>query len=359
MAEQQGRTIENIIFSSCVRYEQLKYLVYNTFSNSSIAQATEVNIFVDLYSVLKTIFSEHGHTDLSHGNYSDLTVCLVNLCAHYRTFFRGLGVKTNFYLIYSLNICDLNKKFYPEYNAKFEPKTEISAFKNLVQSNFAILDLIVPYLPDIYFIRGIENYESSIMISYLINKLNDGLPNIILSSDLYSIQLCCKHPYTSFLLPRKYHGDDISMMLPINEKDTFRDSFWWIVSTVRGINREKFGNLSPINFPLISAINRFPERNMNALTNIDSVCNFISSIVGDEDIKITESQLISIQNSKINIGPAIQRYKALDIDFIYPYYCNTPEAMSIKLENLQDTTGQLQKINAKYFANNPMKLEFL
>ena len=58
-------TVENIIYGSFVKHNRLEQIVFNTFSNTSIAGATELNVFIDLYSVLKSVFSQHFRTDIS------------------------------------------------------------------------------------------------------------------------------------------------------------------------------------------------------------------------------------------------------------------------------------------------------
>ena len=106
-----------IIYGSYVKMDRMQKIVFETFSNTSIAEATHLNIFIDLYSTLHPIFSEHFRVNIE--NYTDVTSGIINMCAHYRKFFRGLGVHTSFYLIYSDNTCDFNRKFVAGYNETF------------------------------------------------------------------------------------------------------------------------------------------------------------------------------------------------------------------------------------------------
>ena len=152
-------------------------------------------------------------------------------------------------------------------------------------------------------------------------------------------------------------------MLPISEKPSFRQEFWNLLTNRRKFSEssmEKIMNISPINFPLLSAINRFPERNITSLGNIGTAIDIIYKLVGSNDIKIYPQQLYEdhVIMSKIPVTNVEARLNALDISYIYPYYDNDPESKSIKLENLPDN-GQLQTINAKFFANNPIDLNRL
>lgn len=358
------RSIDQIIYSSCVKYDRLQYLVYRTFSDTSIAKATTLNVFVDLYSVLKSVFSEHGHTDLSLGNYTDITVGLVNMCAHYRSFFKSIGVYTKFYMVFSLNTGEYYTKFVKDYNAKFRAKSEVKQFVDVVASNFQLLELITPYLPDIHFVYTKENYESTVLMAYLINKINDGNPNLILSKDIYPMQLCASFPYTSYLHPKKIKGGgDASMMITINEKkESFRKDFWDLLISERLGNFtsiETLYKLSPVNFPLLCAMNRFTDRNLYAVININQSVDAIYNVVEDADIRLTiDTLLMSGKISEALIRTIEPRLYCLDYNYAYPYYANSPEVLNINLNNLQDN-GKLENINSKYFANNPMKLLYL
>ena len=360
MSDDMIRSVEQIIYGSYVKYDRLQYLVYRTFSNSSIATATHLNVFIDLYSVLKTVFSEHGHTDLSKGNYTDLTTCLVNMCAHYRGFFKSLGVHTRFFMVFSLNTGEYYSKFVKDYNGIFYQKSQVKQFKDVVSSNFQLLELISPYLPDIHFVYTENNYETTVLMAYLINKINDGNPNLIISSDMYPLQLCAAFPNTSYLYPRKRHDGDQSVMVSINEKrDQFRKDFWDLFADVRKIKADKLYKISPLNYPLLLAMNIFRERNLYSVLNIDQAVNCIYDATEGEDIKLTIDSLL--MNNKINdalIRTIEPRFYCLDYSYAYPYYANSPEVVKINLNNLQDN-GQLENINSKYFANNPMKLLYL
>ena len=363
------KSIDQIIYSSYVKYDRLQYLVYRTFSNSSIASATQLNVFIDLYSVLKSIFSEHGHTDLTKGNYTDLTTCLVNMCAHYREFFKSLGVHTRFFMVFSLNTGDYYTKLINDYNGLFYQKSQIKQFNDIVSSNFQLLELISPYLPDIHFVYTDSNYETTVLMAYLINKINDGNPNLIISSDIYPLQLCAAFPNTSYLYPKKWRNEDKSIMVSINEKkDQFRKDFWDLYAMARYSSNSgkisqnvmsKLYDLSPINYPLLLAMSIFKERNLHPILNINQTLNCIYNAVGSEDIKLTIDTLK--MSSKINdelISIIEPRFYCLDYNYAYPYYANSPEVVKINLNNLQDN-GQLENINSKYFANNPMRLLYL
>lgn len=351
-------SVENIIYGSFVKMNRLQPLTINTFSNTSIAAATELNVFIDLYSVLKSVFSEHYRTDIT--DYTSITTGIINMCSHYRSFFKQLSVRTKFYLIFSFNTCDINRKFVAGYNEEFMNKSQIPLFNKLAMDNFDLLDLICPYLPDIFFVKSIRNFESAVIIANLIETINDGNPNLIISKDLYPLQLCYQYPYTSYLYPIKRRGRDESVMVPISEKNTFRQEFWQLVASIRKFELSNIMEVSPVNFPLFSAMNRFPERGITGVANVTGAKNIIKKIVGSDDIVIIPNQLYEdpVVSTKIPVSKIESRMKALDVQFMLPYYKADPESKAIQFQNLRDD-ATINMINAKFFANNPIDLQRL
>lgn len=350
--------LATIIYGSYVKMDRLQEIVFRTFSNTSIAEATHLNVFVDLYSTLHSVFSEHFRVNIE--NITDITSGIINMCGHYRKFFKGLGVSTTFYLIYSDNICDFNRKFVANYNELFYKKSQIKMFRDIVDNNLELLNTICPYLPNIHFIRSIANWESSVIMANIIETINDGNPNLIISRDLYPMQLCALYPWTSYLYPLKFRGQDLSLMIPLNEKPNFREEFWTLYIKDK-LNKPKMDldQISPLNFSVIASINGFNCRGLNLLYNLSMAKKVILGISNGEDIKISDFQLLNDENAckMVNVQQVIQRMKALDVSFALPYYKQDPES-KYKFINLNDP-GTINMINAKYFEKNPLELQKL
>ncbi len=89
-------TIEQMITGSFVKYNRLSKIINDTYSGS---QATEINLFIDLNSVLKQLYS----IDTLYYKYKhiyEIAATVLNMCGHYREFFKYIGVTTNISLIY-------------------------------------------------------------------------------------------------------------------------------------------------------------------------------------------------------------------------------------------------------------------
>ena len=354
--------LSNIIYGAYTKHDVLRNLVYQTYGNSSIAEATKLNIFVDLNSVLHALYSEHNR--IMFDNITDISAGIINLCAHYRSFFRFIGVDTRFFLINSLNTCDINSKFVAEYNTDFKRKTQITNTLGIINNNMSLLKILCPYLPAIYYIDSEQNFEVSVIIAYIIEMLNDPNPNLIISRDFYPIQLVTKYRWTSYLCPTKsktgpYGSEDKSWMLPINEKANFREEFWKVIANIRNCSYQLIKSISPVNYTLYTSMTKVPERNLKPLVQNNRARDLITSIVGEEDVKIQLSQVINNPNlSNYPLAQIEARYKVVDIDYMLSIYRNSPEAKQLQFIDLDDV-ATVNRIAAKYYANNPLELQKL
>lgn len=355
-------TVDNIIYGSFVKMNRLDEIVVETFANTSIHYATKVNIFIDLYSVLHQIFSRSYRTEIT--NPLIMTSTLINMCGHYRKFFNSKGVETRFFLVFSSNLYEINRKLVAGYNETFNTRFHIHLFNHLANSNFNLLETLCPYLPDIHFIRSKKGFEVSVIIAHLIEEYGRDIPNIVISKDLYPIQLCTKYPYTSFLFPLKTYDKELhttidrSIMVPLREKVSHNVAFWNLVAIRRELTKpEAFYGINTSNFVLLEALHKFPERDIGPL-NIGRVlqCKKYIQELGGHITKIDVSTLK--YNEKMQTFPISlieARYNALDVDYMLPYYRIDEESQNIKIQNLDDN-GTVNKINAKYFSEIPINI---
>lgn len=349
--------LANVIYGGYTKHEVLRDLVYKTYGNSSIANATKLNVFVDLNSILHALYSEHNR--IIFDNITDVSAGIINLCAHYRGFFRQLGVDTRFFLINSLNTCDIYSKFVSEYNAIFKRKTQVCQTMNIINNNMSLLKILCPYLPAIYYVDSVNNFEVSVIIAHIIEMLNDPNPNLIISKDFYPLQLVTKYKWTSYLCPVKSPYGDTSWMLPINEKPNFREEFWKVIASIRNCSYKLLSTMSPVNYTLYTCMTKAPERNLRPLIANNRARDLITGMVGSEDIKIQMSQVLN--NPDLSSYPIMMidsRYKVIDIDYMLHIYRNNPESKQLQFIDLEDIST-VNTIVAKYYANNPIELQKL
>ena len=344
--------VELLVTRYFVKYNRLDQLIPQAFKGSG---ENTINLYIDLYGLYKTIFSRSFRTDIS--DYTALIPAIVNMCAHYRGYFKAIGVYANIYLISSYNVTEINRKFVAEYNKTMMEKLGTSSIREMVELNLELLELLCKYLPNIYYIS--TNFESSALMKYLIDK-NPDIPNLIISSDIYPIQLTSEYDNTVFLRPRKYNGKDLStIVFPRNKPQEHFVSFWSLITG----EREKLSleqssiTVHTSNFAILEALNRFPERNLKSLMNITTANNTLMDVMGWKN-EITPQILFSMNKElELHVPKVLveARYKVLNLDYQLNIFSNSIEPSLINLQNLNDPDA-VNLINDRYFKNNPIDL---
>ena len=129
--------LEQIINAYLVRYDNLINIVSEAYKGSS---AETINIYIDMYSIIKTI---HG-TEFEMRDYNILASCVINMCGHYREFFwKRCNVTTNFYIVYSNNCPYINNQWVRAYNYKALKQFNADRVKmDMIRYNVDLLKLL-------------------------------------------------------------------------------------------------------------------------------------------------------------------------------------------------------------------------
>ena len=356
MNNQQSVPIEQLVARYFVKYKRLNQIIPVAYEGS---KATFINLYIDLYGLYKTIFSRSYRTSTT--DYTSFTSSVINMCVHYRAYFKGIGVYCKIFLISSYNIPEINGKFVAGYNKTFFDKLKNTSVKELMELNFQLLELICPYLQGIYFLN--TSFESTVLIDHLIkSEMEKGNknPNMIISSDLYPMQLCAKYPQTTFLKPKKSSNMDNSEIVCPIESPLHHRSFWGIICYNRDLmdNSVNSIRISTKNFILLEALNRFPERNIKLLLNVTESERIIYNAIQDQDLKLSINTLYEISTeiqSKVPISIIDSRYKVLDVDYQSYLFDESVESKTIVLNDLNDPEA-IRLINDQYFSNNPIDI---
>lgn len=345
-----------ILTGSFVRYDRLGELINFAYSGS---KANSVNIYIDLYGAIKTLFSDSLRTDIS--DYTAATSTIINMCGHYRAFFKSIGVSTKIFLVFSYNCWQGARQLVAGYNDQFFKKSGNKMIKEMVELNNSLLELLCPYLPDVHFLK--TEYESSVLIDALIKKeksKGNNFPNIIISKDIYPSQIVCLHDDTTFIKPKKLNNNDVSTIIPPRNHKTFFETFWKIFASLRGIDVDRGSiTIHPVNFPLLCSLSRFPERYISGIVSIPRANKIIYSVAGRDPIKIYPTSLgATTLSDGIPISKVESRFRTLDISFASALFADSMESKLIHYENLNDP-ATINHICAKYFDNNPIDLQRL
>ena len=354
-------TIEQMIAGSFVKYNRLSKIIEETYFGS---QATELNLFIDLNSILKPLYSIDAWS-YKYKHIYEIAATIINMCGHYRSFFKYLGVSTNIYLIYGLNCPTINDTFVKGYNSKFInsyiKKPDIT---ELISSNLFILKLITQYIPKVYFF-DIGNNEVSAMVDYIINYTKaeqNGIENLVISKDILMLQLVSEHN-VRVLRPNKTRDDgDLSY---ISDKNNLIRRL--CVEYRKGKNPEY--NIHPCFLPNILTLVRLPERSIFGDTKISipKALKIIDQAVKNKFLNEGELYSQASMNTVLEAMDIPCNRNELDMKFkaINTHYQSTfvllmekPEFKRLRLIDLEDNVS-LKEIVSKYFDKIPIDLDRL
>ena len=356
-------TVESITYRYFVRYSRLSGAIQYAFSD---VNSNVLNIYVDLYGFYRTIYSRSYRTNVT--DYVSFTSSMISLCAHYRSFFKSIGVHTKIFLISSFNTPGYIKRTLPEYNTTMDDKRTNKVISDMMDFNLGLLEIMCPYLPDIFFLK--TEFESSVLMYEIMNREGD-IPSLILTTDLYPLQLCTMKDNVALLWPRwsktqNGETEDISAICPPRGHFEHDKSFAYIIQRINGKTTSDTirGAVIPSNFMLLEAMNQFKDRDLKLLLNVKTASKLINTTPGGLETKLYPqdifNRLQADEASGYQLDTAIfdkiqERFKALDVGFQHILFKESFEYVTMHYENLSDPDA-LNLINSKYFANNPLDL---
>ena len=347
----------NVLFSQFIRYDRLyemtKFALYN--SNS-----THVNIFIDSYSIIRKLYRMGSNLQIDDSYV--IASCLINLAIHLRAYFETRHrITSKIFIIYGGARPKNAISYVPSYNDRNILQEDSNSYLlELVKDNLEVLNILTPYLHEIYSVVDYAN-EFSVITSTLIDKLSADedkkrTPNIIYSKDTLAYQLVAFKPYTFLYRPKKSYSSDNS----------------WVVTKSTLYNAYRNGELgltSIINtdlhvqmFSIYQAISGVRSRGLKsiktantALTSLDQAVKDNIFFNGYNASALTNStpnpfQRLFENSPKVNYMEVQNRFYAVDLPYQTMLFSQTPEASSI-YSNIIDlyNPDEVKAINNKYF----------
>lgn len=357
------QNVEDIISSYMIKYNVLDYIIPYGYSGS---KATNLNIYIDLYGLFRHILSRNYSVEIR--DHTSIATGIINICAHYRSYFKFLGVHTKFFLISSFNVPQNSVNTivnFPDannsndvYNKLMLEKLQIKSIKDILDLNLELLDLICPYLPDIFYLK--TDFESTVLMNHIMNLEDSEIPSLIISRDILPVQLTATRLNTSYVWPRKYMAEDLSNLICHKTHVEHKKSFWndYILKSSKTSQFEDLYSIDTSNFALVGALSGIKERNFKPILYFGQTIKVLNEIAGSNCTKIDPRILFDMTNNNIvlaNINLITNRYQTIDIQYQYMMYLESPESKTVHYENLDDP-NVIQAINDKYFRNNPIDI---
>lgn len=375
--------LDSLLFGCYIKYDRLSQLIYYEFANKPEGDCTHINIFIDLYSVMRSIcFREDFKAD--PGMEYSLASRTINMAAHYREYFRTRHhCTTNIYIISSFNMNENTKRILPEFRSRIDLAHDNGCFDYLVE-NIKVLNSLVPYLPGIYF----KHYEYSNVSAAMMDIMNYNIdhgnpnPNIVITKDIVTYQLVnFDKALTVCVRPKKavhqdINGSNISedVSYSIN-KDTLMTTYGMekMTTTKSDIMKKRLEKLQKLSPELLSAFLTFTgvgEYDLPAITRFPTTLNDFYKIFVEEnfllngynnDIEYLIKMVQGIStSSKINIDPAyvLKRFNLLDLYSNYYTLAYNNVERYVAVDDLYQP-DMVKDINNRFFASCPLDLNVL
>lgn len=185
-------------FSVCFTSMKIRYSDYESSIKdlNFLTNKDKVNVFISFESVLSNISMLRDLRDklLTERQFTYMIEAeAINLCAHYKRFFRDNDLETRVFLYYT-DLCSdnyINFKYNDEFRSYYREKYLCNG--NLGNIGIKLVDTIIPrlekimqFIPGVYFISG-KNIEGS-LIPWIIGNQDTNYKNFIISNDKYDTQ---------------------------------------------------------------------------------------------------------------------------------------------------------------------------
>lgn len=347
--------IESILLGYYIKYIKLEELTANTIAVSEFANSDNVDIYIDLYDMLKNLYS----TDVYANKQFTIVSSVINLVAHMREFYWSrYHVNSRIYLVYGTEESNNHKQFYLNFGeSKIKEKRNYDKIDSVVQSQLEMIKILCAYIYNVYYVRKTTDF---CMFTYDNICKNTSTPSIVLTKSKYAYQIpaLCKNAF--LLRPKKIKGEDTSFVIT-NNNVLF--AFGNKINNDNTLLRLKY--INPKLLSLIISLNGLPSKNLLTLFNITTAVERIWRLTKDNIIINDYNSDIDYVYNKLQIDDKIDlfnfkyRFNAVDLVFQYRLYSLMSESKDTSwLINLRDP-DTVKNINNTYFIDNPLDLNSL
>lgn len=360
---------KNILYGYYIKYNKLVELTLQEFQNTPNADATKVNIYIDLYDMLYSLYT--SKVDIK--DTFSISSTIINLVAHLRGYYRRThAVETKIYLIYgATNSSSQDKLIFGGYNRKgIQIISENPKINKSISEVFNQLDILCKYIEEVYFIRVNEFDTATVIFDRILKEEseNPNIPNIVITKSLYSYQIPAYTINTRIFRPYKSKGIDNSYI--INKSNCIYRYFFDRTNNSQLTEEHDtiISKLNPEIINLVMTLAGIRTRGVRPILNITSslreldkmidnhiIINGYNSII-DYPINIYRMNPTMVEN-KIEI---ISRFKGIDLRLQHILFTQSVYFQTIQqsIIDLIDDEG-FKYIAGKYYKENPIDINNL
>ena len=168
-----------------MKFDNMAAMTESLFKDSEYANETEVNVYIDLASILEKMYYSMMLIPKMPTTFAS---AIINLAGHMRMYFRNCcSVYANVYFVYSKNEWSVLRKMIPEWNqTNINHRKEKAYIEKYMNDALKLVSEVCKYLPNVYYI---EREEEATCIMGMIIKQESSHPNIIISKEINALQL--------------------------------------------------------------------------------------------------------------------------------------------------------------------------
>lgn len=356
---------QQVILSNYIKFNRLNELCSAIFSYEDKNNIKTIDIYIDLYSVLSSLYNGSYDPALDKDDFS-IAAGIINMIAHYRSFFRSNNIDTRFFFVYS-DIWSIDKtKLVPEYDFDMKFKMDNNPeIYNLIHQNLNIVIEMVKYINNSALLYS-SIADTSVLIYYLMIGGIDYCPNnykIIITKDIVVNQVCAYVPKTVIFRPKKYNGEDASYFVSALNGGLYNN-----LATVFKNKYQDPGLVSAGLYSFVLAATKVPNRGIKSLIGYKTLMNELNTLFGNDssnqalnsynyNVKYICKHLSANLYIKLQHGNINGRFSAIDAIKGYDEYITRPEKSIYRgIQNLYDPNG-LHQIDTEYFSNWHLNFE--
>lgn len=363
MIDEENNIIEKIFNSKKVPYKVLTPLIKPYISKFNIKPMSNVNIFIDVFNVMKQIYNPQtieSFNSLKNSERRLIASHLINMVSHYRHFFASrYQMYTTFYFFSSFQECTTLQKYNEDYKKTFyEKRIDLEnpifgIINNIVKENLKLTKSFLEYVPHAYYIDGYE-LEPNVIPFNIITRNNNDEMNIIISNDeiFYqdliindcTLQLELRGDKTRFVTSENLY----ETLLEKTKKDPSQLTILpEMITLIQGLSSFKdydikgvknMGNARAINF-VQNALNK------NVISNIEYTDpDVLKSLMIKDLLNGEEYQLLCLNMNQVN-------HRLINSKNNYDIIIDS------QLTDRVDPDG-VKKVNNKYFERCPILIDY-
>ena len=363
-------TPEQILYGYYIKYNRLKEMTLFEFGETPNANATKVNIYIDLYDMLYSLYT--NKVDIKDS--VSITASIINLVAHLRGYFRKVHrVETKIYLVYGSTNSNMQERLiFGGYNRKgIEIISNNPAINESISKVFGQLEILCKYIQEVYFIK-VNEFETSVVIFDRILKeeaRDPSIPNIVITKAIYAYQIPAYTLNSRVYRPLKSKGSDGSFV--INKDNCLMAYFYNRSNNSSPLTEELENIMKKLNPELISLLMTLAGIRTRGVRPILNITNSLREL----EKMIDSHSIINGYNSNIDYpvnaykmhrtlvedkAEIMSRYKGIDLRIQHMIFTQSVYYQSIdqSIIDLIDDEG-FKFISGKYFTNNPLDLNNL